>query len=242
MNPTDDELYFRREQSQIKHVVLEKYLERFAIIVGQWAEGIIYVDGFSGPWNSVSGDFRDSSFAIALGQLRSARDTVRASFGKDLRIKCIFLERDPTAFAQLEAYAGEQKDVEITALNRDFKSAERKALQLAEAVRADAKRRARESFSGQPEFFGGTDVPERAHLSALQEHYELLAAQTVSALIQRIGEVPYDDIYAAAMRFPIVQESYLKRWLFENAEILHLGSQRAPKIGQGHLVRLRTGK
>jgi three-Cys-motif partner protein len=384
MNPADDELYLRREQSQIKHVVLEKYLERFAIIVGQWAEGILYVDGFSGPWNSVSDDFRDSSFAIALSQLRSARDIVREKFRKELWIKCIFLERDPNAFAQLEAFARDQKDVEITTLNRDFedavpdlvrivsaqpagcfpfilidptgwkgfsmevispliqirpcevlinfmtsfiqrfirderagieesfrklfgddsyklkidglegrdredaivsayadriaavgkfvcvpttvvlhptkdrthfhlvyatrhlkgvdvfKSAERKALQLAETVRADAKRRDRESASGQAEFFGGTDIPERAHLATLQEHYEKLAAQAVSTLVQKSGEVPYDDVYAAAMRFPIVQEAYLKKWLSENAEVMNLGPHRAPKVGQGQLVRLRA--
>jgi hypothetical protein len=99
MNPADDELYLRREQSQIKHVVLEKYLQRFAIIVSKRTDGILYVDGFSGPWNSVSDDFRDSSFAIALSQLRLARDTVRERFGKVLQIKCIFLERDPNAFA-----------------------------------------------------------------------------------------------------------------------------------------------
>lgn len=29
MTPTDDASYFGREQSLIKHIVLEKYLERF---------------------------------------------------------------------------------------------------------------------------------------------------------------------------------------------------------------------
>ena len=383
MNPEDDALYFRREQTQIKHVVLELYLERFAIIVGRWAQGIIYVDGFSGPWNSVSGDFRDSSFAIALSQLRSARDAVRNAFKKDLQIRCIFLERDPDAFVQLEAYAREQKDVQITAINRDFeaavpdlvrmvkaqqrgyfpfflidptgwkgfsmdviapliqirpcevlinfmtsfiqrfvrderagleasfrklfgddsykrkienlegreredaivsayadriaaigtfacvsttivlhptkdrthfhlvyatrhlkgvevfKNAERMALHLSETVRADAKRRARESASGQAELFSGADVPERAHLASLQEHYETLAVRAVFEMIREKKEVPYDDVYVAAMRFPIVQETYLKKWLSENASILNLGSQRVPKVGQGQRVCLR---
>ncbi|HEX9781371.1 MAG TPA: three-Cys-motif partner protein TcmP [Opitutaceae bacterium] len=355
MNPGDDALYFHREQSQIKHVVLERYLEHFAIFVGQWTEGIIYVDGFSGPWNSISSDFRDSSFAIALGQLRSARDAVRKAFNKDLRIKCIFMERNPDALVYLEAYARKQKDVEVTSVNRDFEAAvpdlvrmvkaqqpgyfplilidptgwkgfsmeviapliqirpcevlinfmtsfiqrfirderagletsfrkllgddlykrrieglegleredaivsayadriaavgkfvcvpttvvlhptndrthfdliyatrhlksvevfenaERKALQLSQTVRADAKRRARESASRQAELFGGADLPERAHLATLQEHYETLAARAVFELIQERGEVPYDDVYAAAMRFPIVQETYLRK-------------------------------
>ncbi|HEY5792337.1 MAG TPA: three-Cys-motif partner protein TcmP [Chthoniobacterales bacterium] len=123
MSPQDDELYFRREQSQIKHSILDKYLERFARIVGKRWDGILYVDGFSGPWNINGDDFRDSSFDIALRQLRSARDTVRKTFQKDLKIKCIFLEKDAAAFSQLQNYAKQQTDVEVIPLNRDFEQA-----------------------------------------------------------------------------------------------------------------------
>jgi three-Cys-motif partner protein len=123
MSPKDDELYFRREQSLIKHVVLSKYLERFARIVGKWSDGILYVDGFSGPWNINGDDFRDSSFDIALRQLRSARETVREKYQKDLKIKCIFLEKDASAFSQLQGYAKRQSDVEVIPLNRDFEQA-----------------------------------------------------------------------------------------------------------------------
>ena len=113
------------------------------------------------------------------------------------------------------------------------------ALHLSETVRADAKRRARESASGQAELFSGADVPERVHLASLQEHYETLAVRAVFEMIREKKEVPYDDVYVAAMRFPIVQETYLKKWLSENASILNLGSQRVPKVGQGQRVCLR---
>lgn len=39
MSVTSDPAYFEREQSLIKHRVLEKYLERFARIVGKGFEG-----------------------------------------------------------------------------------------------------------------------------------------------------------------------------------------------------------
>lgn len=127
------DLYFDREQTRIKHVVLDKYLERFARIVGQWADGILYIDGFSGPWNTVSNDFQDSSFAIALAQLRSARDTVREFHGKDLSIKCIFLEKDKSAFEKLSTFAAQQTDAEIHALNLPFEEAVPELVEIAEA-------------------------------------------------------------------------------------------------------------
>lgn len=119
----DEACYFGREQSLIKHIILEKYLERFAVIVGHGFDGIIYVDGFSGPWNVKSQNLEDASFSIALRQLRNARDTVRTAFKKDLQIKCVFLEKDGEAFARLSGFANEQKDVEVAAINSDFESA-----------------------------------------------------------------------------------------------------------------------
>ena len=384
MKPEDAALYFRREQSQIKHIVLESYLERLAIIVGKWTD-VLYVDGFSGPWNSVSADFRDSSFAVALRKLRAARETVKKSFGRDLRIKCIFLERDPDAYAQLEAFSKQQADVDIVTLNRDFeaavpdlvqiirshqpgffpfilidptgwsgfsmetiapllrirpcevlinfmtsfimrfiederqsietsfrrlfgddsykqrvegnegraredamvtayadriaavggfsfvsstvvlhptkdrthfhlvyatrnlkglevfKSAERAALKLTETIRADAKRREREQSTGQPELFGGADLPEKAHLDFLRDHYESAAVVEMMRLLSPAQEAQYDHVYASTMRFPIVQEAFIKKWLTERAEVLAADGSKTPKIGKKHSVRLRTG-
>lgn len=118
-----DPRYVGREQSQIKHIVLEKYLERFAVITGSWCSGIIYVDGFSGPWNVQSESLADSSFSIALRQLRQARGVVRQTFQRDLDIKCIFLEKEREPYSRLKKFADEQKDAEVVALNLDFEQA-----------------------------------------------------------------------------------------------------------------------
>lgn len=384
MPAEDSDLYFEREQTRIKHLVLEKYLERFARIVGQWADGILYIDGFSGPWNTVSDDFKDSSFSIALRELRAARDTVRTVFHRDLRIQCVFLEKDRKAFERLNSYAAQQTDAEITTLNvpfeeaitelariaergkkshfpfilidpkgwkgfsmdviaplirvkpsevlvnfmtghiqrfiederdgvkasfrrlfgddsyetrieglegqeredaivaayadrlasvgdyryvatalvlnptkdrthfhlvyatRDikgieaFKEAERKALKLSEVLRADAKRRARESASGQLEMLGGQDLPETEHLARLQAHFENQAETALSAMAKERQDWEYDDLYAAALRFPVVQEAFLKQWLANHADFANLGSARTPKIRCGHRVRFRA--
>lgn len=384
MSAEEDNLYYEREQTQIKHLVLEKYLARFARIVGRWAGGILYIDGFSGPWNTVSDDFKDSSFAIALAQLRAARDTVKEAFQKDLSIQCVFLEKNPSAFERLSAYASEQRDVQVKALNlpfeeaipelvriveadeekrfpfilidpkgwkgfsmdtiaplirrapcevlvnfmtghilrfiederggvkasfrrlfgdnsfeekieglegqaredaivtayadrlafvggypyvstalilnptkdrthyhliyatRDikgievFKDAERQGIKLAESNRAEAKRRERESSSGQLELLGGQVLPEREHLARLQEHFEALAAVMLAAKGNEAPECDYDDLFAAALRFPMVQKKFLDKWLSQRAEFIGLGSSRKPQIRQKHRVRFHS--
>src|SRR5438128_12427723 len=111
-----DASYEGREQTLVKHVVLEKYLERFAMIVGTWADTINYVDGFSGPWNLRSENFADSSFAIALRVLRTARDTLRGR-GRSLKLRCFFIEANPKSYERLEQFARETKDVQVETRN-----------------------------------------------------------------------------------------------------------------------------
>lgn len=382
MESEEDILYLDREQSRIKHAILDKYLQRFAIIVGKHWKGIIYVDGFSGPWNTISSDFADSSFAIALKQLRNAKETVRQNFqGKDLAIQCLFLEKDPVAFAHLDTFARAQTDVSVLAVNKKFeevvpdlvkliksmkadhfpfilidpkgwkgfamnvikplieiqpcevlvnfmtghiqrfiedereglrdsfrrlfgddsfetrieglsgrekedaivetyadriaavgkypfvsialvlqpkrdrthyhlvyatrnlrgievfKDAEKKALKLSETVRSDAKRRARETATGQPELFGGSDLPETAYLAELQVHFEAKAEKALERLRLKHAEIAYDNLYAAALRFPTVQEAFLKQWIKGRADLLNLGEKTSPQILKRHRVR-----
>ena len=110
MSRTDrDASYQGREQTLVKHVVLEKYLERFAVIVGSWSDTINYVDGFSGPWNIRSDEFADSSFAIALRVLRRAREALRAR-GRSLRLRCFFIEANPRPYERLAKFAQDTRD------------------------------------------------------------------------------------------------------------------------------------
>lgn len=117
-----EELYTSREQTLVKHVVLEAYLERFAHIIGSFRDTITYVDCFSGPWNTQSDQLEDSSFAIAVAQLRQARDTHKAR-GRTIGLRCLFLEKDKAAFQRLQEYAHSVNDVEVRCLNRDLESA-----------------------------------------------------------------------------------------------------------------------
>ena len=60
-----------------------------------------YIDGFSGPWETRTNDFKDSSFMIALSVLRDAQDKVATRTGIRRRILCFFSEEDPEAYANL---------------------------------------------------------------------------------------------------------------------------------------------
>ena len=59
---------------------------------------------------------KDSSFAIALGELRTARQTLSAR-GRSLKLRCFFLEKDHQAYAQLKEFADQASDAEIETRN-----------------------------------------------------------------------------------------------------------------------------
>ena len=61
--------YAGREQSYVKHVFLERYLEALIFKTASVYNHIVYVDGFAGPWQSASEQFEDTSFGIALNAL-----------------------------------------------------------------------------------------------------------------------------------------------------------------------------
>jgi three-Cys-motif partner protein len=131
------ELYTGREQSLVKHTVLEEYLLEFALKVGDYYPSITYVDGFSGPWMEKSQKLEDTSFHIALAKLRQARGKL-AQRNKQLKLRCLFIEANPTAYGKLKAFAErpENHDVEIVALNSEFEDAIPDVLKF---VRADSQ-------------------------------------------------------------------------------------------------------
>lgn len=129
-----DERYDAREQARVKHEVLRGYLRRLAhIILISRGTGITYVDCFSGPWNVKSDDLRDSSFAIALSELDSARTAyyqrkvqqVGVKEVAAVRIRCLFLEKYKAPFAELQKFARAKsgRNTCVRALNKDFDAA-----------------------------------------------------------------------------------------------------------------------
>src|SRR5580693_6087367 len=98
-NVTD--AYSGREQTKAKHFILKRYLQALAFKVLTFSD-ITYIDGFSGPWETKTENFSDSSFMIAISVLKDAQQKTFERKSVRRRIRCFFSESDAEAFAQLE--------------------------------------------------------------------------------------------------------------------------------------------
>ncbi len=101
--------YREREQAFIKHSLLETYLERLFVIVGQYAKKICYVDCFAGPWQEGGTDLSDTSIAISLNIIQKNRDFLRGR-GHDVQFRALYIEKNEKAFNKLKTYLDTRKD------------------------------------------------------------------------------------------------------------------------------------
>jgi three-Cys-motif partner protein len=97
--------YHDREQTKAKHFILRGYLQELAFKVLSFSD-VAYIDGFSGPWQSETADFSDTSFMIAIQTLKDAQKKTRERTGYLRNIRCFFSEQDRSAFARLRACLG----------------------------------------------------------------------------------------------------------------------------------------
>jgi len=111
--------YKGREQSYVKHVFLESYLERLVHKTASTYDHIVYVDGFAGPWQSASEQFQDTSFGIALNALRQAKATWKA-VGRNVKMSAYLVEQDSAAYGRLTGIAARYPDVEVKTYHDDF--------------------------------------------------------------------------------------------------------------------------
>jgi three-Cys-motif partner protein len=93
--------YYGREQTKAKHFILKRYLQALAFKVLNFSD-VAYVDGFSGPWQTQTENFSDSSFMIAITALQGAQRQTLDRTGVRHRIRCFFSDSNPEAFAQLQ--------------------------------------------------------------------------------------------------------------------------------------------
>jgi three-Cys-motif partner protein len=104
--------YKGKEQGYFKHRLLEAYLERLFMIVGQYHRAICYVDCFAGPWESKGDDFEDTSIAVSLNIINKCRDGLR-NIGKDVRFRALFVEEKKKSFKKLKAYLDSRQSNDI---------------------------------------------------------------------------------------------------------------------------------
>jgi len=382
---SNGELYEGREQTLVKHFILQQYLERFAIIVGTHYDALTYVDCFSGPWKVRSDNLDDSSFVVALSELRKARHT-HAQRGRNVRLRCFFLEKSRAAYAKLQAFADGVTDAEIGTRNATleesiseivdfverggakafpfifidptgwtgfametitpllrlnpgevlinfmtghirrflespqeetqesfrrlfgsdtfrgkvqglaqqdredaaveeyarkvkqiggfahsctaivlhpeldrthfnliyatrnpkgievFKAAEKKAMEVQEAARAEAQQRRRIAQRGQTELFGSQELHDSSHYNSLRDRYLAKSRNTVIQELQARGRLLYDEAWLLALSEPMVWETDLKVWMEQwcdegKLEVMGMKPrQRVPHKGQGNFL------
>src|SRR5579871_1078007 len=116
------DFYRGKEQTYVKHFFLEKYLQRVAFHIGFAYQRFVYVDGFSGPWQAQGDDLSDTSFRIALEQLKYVQTGLAAQH-KHPSIEAIFVEKDPSAFNALQKVVDEYSgSIKVKAFPGTFES------------------------------------------------------------------------------------------------------------------------
>lgn len=116
------EHYRGREQSFIKHLFLQKYLENAAYKLFQGRSPVFnFVDAFAGPWqNSDSESLSDTSFALALTTLENVRRILANLGHSNLKVRFRFCERNPESIAKLQAFAASKTDFDIRVFSGAF--------------------------------------------------------------------------------------------------------------------------
>jgi three-Cys-motif partner protein len=112
--------YREREQSGIKHFVLQKYLEAATRIIGSWTD-FSYVDCCAGPWESRSPNYADTSFGIAVKVLQESQQWLRGR-AKNPRFRALLIEEKSEPYSRLEAFAAAAtgETIQVDARNWDF--------------------------------------------------------------------------------------------------------------------------
>jgi three-Cys-motif partner protein len=116
--------YEGREQSLIKHLILKNYLQKltYKVAVGRRMKSTIivtYIDGFSGPWQTKTPDYCDTSFQIAIDELRQVREALQ-KMNINLSLRCLFVEKEMQSFQRLEKHVLGINDIQFKLIHGDF--------------------------------------------------------------------------------------------------------------------------
>jgi len=120
-----DELYQGREQSRVKHYLLETYLTDLFFKVAQSRKGsmtaINFIDGFSGPWKTQDEtNYVDTSFRLAIATFRKVRDNLLELNKERFIVRFIFCEKRKARHQELLKAVADDKDVEIHCIHGEF--------------------------------------------------------------------------------------------------------------------------
>lgn len=105
--------YKGREQAYVKHCLLDEYLSGWCYKIGSKWDSLIYIDGFAGPWGATDINYADASFGIAVRVLKEAVKVLRGRGNNQVKALAVFVEKNPAAFAELNAFAQRESTNEV---------------------------------------------------------------------------------------------------------------------------------
>ena len=93
------------------------------IIVGQGKETVInYVDCFAGPWKEEDEQLSDTSIGVSLEQMSLCQESLKKQFGRKVKFRALYIEKDPIAFQKLESFLLQKPypEIETKCLKGDY--------------------------------------------------------------------------------------------------------------------------
>lgn len=120
--PPRIENYQGREQSFIKHLFLNKYLESAAYKLFQGRSPVFnFVDAFAGPWRvSDTNKYSDASFSQAIETLDAVRRSLLDMGRPGLKVRFRFCERNSASVAKLKEFAAQRPEFDIEVFSGSF--------------------------------------------------------------------------------------------------------------------------
>lgn len=92
-----------REHAYIKHRLLETYLYKLLMILGQHHPTISYVDCLAGPWQEASEDLSDTSIGRSLITMKNCLESLHG-MNHNVRFRALFVEKDARKYRRLKEY------------------------------------------------------------------------------------------------------------------------------------------
>lgn len=116
------ENYQGREQSFIKHLFLNNYLESAAYKLFQARSPVFnFVDAFAGPWRvSDTNKYSDASFSQAIETLDAVRRSLLDMGRPGLKARFRFCERNPASVVKLQEFASQKPEFDIQVFSGAF--------------------------------------------------------------------------------------------------------------------------
>lgn len=122
--PPRIENYQGREQSFIKHLFLNKYLESAAYKLFQGRSPTFnFVDAFAGPWRvSDTNKYSDASFSQAIETLDAVRRSLLDMGRPGLKVRFRFCERNAASVTKLQQFADQKPEFDIKVFSGVFEN------------------------------------------------------------------------------------------------------------------------